>query len=146
MRLAVPIWEGRISPLLDVATRLMGVDVIGGEAAFTEIHPLARADRACAVTELGVNVLICGAITRDLEQRLVASGVEVIAEIRGDAREVVRAAIEGKLLQPCFLLPGSHSRRRSGRVRVRQREREEESTKEVNGHAPPSHRDGLERL
>jgi len=115
MRLGVPVWNGRVSPLLDVATRLMVVDVIGGEATFTEVHSIGSADRAIAVAEPGVDVLVCGAISRDLEERLLASGVEVIAEIRGDVNEVIRAALEGSLIQPCFLLPGSHSRRRRGR-------------------------------
>jgi predicted Fe-Mo cluster-binding NifX family protein len=103
-----------------VATRLMVVDVIGREATFTETHRLAGADRAVAVAELGVDVLICGAVSRELEERMVASGIEVVAEIRGDASEVIRAKLDGALSQPCFVMPGSHARRRRGRRRYRQ--------------------------
>jgi predicted Fe-Mo cluster-binding NifX family protein len=106
---------------LDVATRLMVADVIGREATFTEYHRLAGPDRAAAVAKLGVDVLVCGAVSRELEERLVANGIEVIAEVRGDAREVIRAKLDGALSQPCFMLPGCHTRRRRGGSRHPQR-------------------------
>ena len=31
LRIAVPVWEGRVSPLLDVAERLLVVDVDAGQ-------------------------------------------------------------------------------------------------------------------
>lgn len=115
MRLAVPIWQGRVSPLLDVARRLVVVDVIGGEAAFTKLYPLGGPNRERIVSELGIDVLICGAVSRELEEKLVASGVEVVAEIRGKFEEVVRAHAEGRLIQPRFLMPGHHARWRRAR-------------------------------
>lgn len=117
MRLAVPVWSGRVSPLLDAATRLLVVEVIGGEPTFTEVYPLDGPDRANAVAELGVETLVCGAVSRELEDRLVASGVEVIAGIRGDANEVIRAQLEGGPNQVCFRLPGCRARRRRARSR-----------------------------
>jgi len=115
MRLAVPVWEGRVAPLFDVARWLMVVDVIGSEATFTKIFPIGGPHRQRVVSELGVDVLICGAISRDLEDRLLASGVEVVAEIRGRIEEVVRAHTQGSLVQPGFLMPGCHGRRRRAR-------------------------------
>ena len=115
MRLAVPVWQGRVSPLFDVAQWLMVIDVIGGEATFTEVFPIAGPNRRRVVSELGVDVLICGAISRDLEDGLVASGVEVVVEIRGAAEDVVRAYTKGSLVQPSFLMPGCRGRRRRAR-------------------------------
>ncbi len=93
----------------------MVVDVIGGEATFTKLHPLGGPNRERIVSELGIDVLICGAVSRELEEKLVASGVEVVAEIRGRFEEVVRAYAEGRLFQPRFLLPGNHARCRRAR-------------------------------
>lgn len=115
MRFAVPTWRERVSPVFDVATQLLVVDVIAGEAAFTEQHRISGADRARAVAEFGVDVLICGAISRQLEDLLLASGVDVIAEVRGPVTDVVRACLAGGIVQPSFLMPGCHSRRRRGR-------------------------------
>ncbi len=117
MRFAVPIWEGRVSPVFDVATQLLVVEVIAGEAAFTEEHRIWGADRAGAVAELGIDLLICGAISRQLEDSLLASGVGVIAEVRGPVNDVIRAYLAGSIIQPSFLMPGCHGRWRRGRAR-----------------------------
>jgi predicted Fe-Mo cluster-binding NifX family protein len=112
MQLAIPVWEGRVSPVFDVAKRLLLVDVIGGEASFTHELQVQRADRAAMAVELGVDVVVCGAISRDLEERLLTNGVEVVAEIRGEVTEVVRAYLEGSLGLARFSMPGTHGRRR----------------------------------
>jgi len=95
----------------------MVVDVIGGEATFTKLYPLGGPHRERTASELGIDVLICGAVSRQLEEKLVASGIEVVAEIRGRFEEVVRAYAEGRLIQPRFQMPGQHGRRRRARKR-----------------------------
>jgi predicted Fe-Mo cluster-binding NifX family protein len=117
MRIVIPVWNGRVSPVCDVATRVIVVDVAGGEAAFEEEHHIRGPDRVRALSELGVDVLICGAISVDLEERLLAAGIDVVAEMRGSARELVRAYLDGEILQPCFSMPGGSSRRRRARTR-----------------------------
>jgi predicted Fe-Mo cluster-binding NifX family protein len=82
------------------------VDVAGGEAAFEKEHLIRGPDRVRALSELGVDVLICGAISVDLEERLLAAGIEVVAEMRGEVREIVRAYLDGEILQPGFSMPG----------------------------------------
>ena len=115
MRLAVPVWSGRVSPVFDVAKKVLVVDVIGGEATFTEEHTVEDRDRVGALCQLGVSVLLCGAVSHDLEERLLAAGVELVVEIRGEVDEVVRAYLDGSLAQPRFSMPGCHSRRRVAR-------------------------------
>lgn len=112
MRLVIPVREGRISPVFDVARRLLLVEVIGGEASFTHERPVLRLDVVAMVAELRADVVVCGAISRDLEERLLANGVEVVAEVRGAAPDVTRAYLEGSLGQPRFSMPGTHGRRR----------------------------------
>lgn len=112
MRLVIPVREGRISPVFDVARRLLLVEVIGGEASFTHELPVRRLDVVAMVAELGADVVVCGAISRDLEQRLLANGVEVVAEVRGAVPDVTRAYLEGSLGQPRYSMPGTHGRSR----------------------------------
>lgn len=112
MRIAIPVWSGRVSPVFDVAQRLMVVEVIGGEATFTEQHDLEGRDRVSLLPELGVDVLLCGAVSQELEERLLAAGVELVMEIRGEVDTVVRAYLDGGLARPWFSMPGCHSRRR----------------------------------
>lgn len=115
MKAAIPVWQGRVSPVFDVARRLLVVEIVDGVEAGHIEHdlqiesPPARAKR---VVELGVHVLICGAISRPLEAILAAEGVHVIAQTCGDVHEVVEAFAAGRLNAPVFLMPGCPGRGR----------------------------------
>jgi predicted Fe-Mo cluster-binding NifX family protein len=116
MRLAVPVWSGRVSPVFDVAKKLLIVEVIGGEATFTEEHSVEDRDRVSVMSQLGIDVLLCAAVSHGLEERLLAAGVELVMEIRGVVDDVIRAYLDGSLAQPWFSMPGCHSRRRRARA------------------------------
>lgn len=68
--------------------------------------------RARRIVELGVDVLICGAISRPLEAMLLSAGVEVVAQTCGQAEEDFQAFLLGQLTERAFLLPGCCGRRR----------------------------------
>lgn len=115
MRIAIPIADDRVSPVFDVARRLLLVDAEQGggagrtEQALEEESPELRARR---VAELGVSVLICGAISRPLESMLVAAGVEVIPQTSGQVDEVLGTFLSGQLVGDAFVMPGCCGRRR----------------------------------
>lgn len=109
MRLAFPVWENRISPVLDTATRLLVVEIKDhGELSRSEIH-LDEKDvsRKCRrIRSLGVNGLICGAVTRRLSNMLKESGIHIVPGISGHPDEVLNACLRGSLAHPKFLMPG----------------------------------------
>jgi predicted Fe-Mo cluster-binding NifX family protein len=115
MRVAIPIVDGRISPVFDVAKRLLLVDVEQHgqlrrtEEGLGETLPELRAER---VAKLGVDVLICGAISWPLQSLLVSAGVDVIPQTCGQVDEVVRAFLSGQLVGDAFVMPGCCGRRR----------------------------------
>ncbi len=115
MRLAIPTSAGRISPVFDVAERLLLVDINDGlethrqEEQINITNPMQRTMR---LTGLGVNLLICEAISRPLEMMLVAAGVQVIPQTCGSVEEVIRAFVTGQLTERSFLMPGCCRRRR----------------------------------
>ena len=115
MRIAIPICDGRISPVFDVARRLLVVDIEDqGEISRME-HTLDEAEitlLARRVADLGVDVLICGAISQSLEKMLLAAGVDVVGRTCGQAERVLRAFIDGKMTEQSFLMPGCSHRRR----------------------------------
>jgi predicted Fe-Mo cluster-binding NifX family protein len=115
MRVAIPISDGRISPVFDSARRLVLVDVDNGrEVRRTEegLEEPELAPRARRVAELGADVLICGAISRPLEAMLLSVGVEVVPQTCGQAEDVLRAFVSGQLTEQAFLMPGCCGRRR----------------------------------
>ncbi|MBN2563281.1 MAG: dinitrogenase iron-molybdenum cofactor biosynthesis protein [Phycisphaerae bacterium] len=125
MKVAIPHWNGRVSPVFDVARHVLVVEVNEGveearwDVEFNVEDPRRRAGR---LTEVGANVLVCGAISWSLEMAVSAAGIRVIPQICGDVPRVLTAFIDGRLGQDTFLMPGCcrggrrfRSRRRRGR-------------------------------
>jgi predicted Fe-Mo cluster-binding NifX family protein len=115
MRVAVPTWSDRVSPVFDVAKHLLLVDFDGEAQASREEVPVGETEpaaRARRVAQLGVDVLICGAISGPLEAMLISAGVRVIPHTCGPADEVLEAFAAGRLTDEAFLMPGCCGRRR----------------------------------
>jgi predicted Fe-Mo cluster-binding NifX family protein len=115
MNVSVPVCDGRVSPVFDVARRLLVVVVESGgevgrrEESIPEIHPMLRANHLDA---LGVDVLICGAISRPLERMLVSAGMTVIPNTCGPAEDIIRSFVSGEFTDRSFLMPGCCRRNR----------------------------------
>ncbi|MCF8145115.1 MAG: dinitrogenase iron-molybdenum cofactor biosynthesis protein [Deltaproteobacteria bacterium] len=113
MKIAVSVWEGRVSPVFDTASRLLVLDAeeTGERSRFEVLLDEQTCSRKCSrIQVLGVEVLICGAISRYLQGILVASGIRVIPWVCGAASEVVSAYMDGTLSQPRYLMPGCRPR------------------------------------
>ncbi len=113
MCVAIPVWNDRVAPVFDAACRLVLVDVENGveQGRREETIPeslLGR--RAKRLVELGVNVLICGGISRHLAALLEASGITVVPWTAGPADEVLEAYLAGRLPNPRWLMPGCGGR------------------------------------
>ncbi len=116
MRIAIPIWDHKISPVLDTASRLLIIDVEDkNEARRFEIYLDERdlSRRCIRIQRMEVDTLICGAISNAFERMLLASGVTVIQDISGHAEDVLTAHLNGNLHHSSFQMPGCR-RRRSG--------------------------------
>jgi len=115
MRVAIAIWQGRISPVFDVARQLVLVDVEHGvqvnraQKLLTETSPAARVE---CLADWGVDVLICGAVSWPLEAMLTNAGIRVMAYICGQADQILEAFVSGQLNVQDSLMPGCRGRRR----------------------------------
>ncbi len=115
MNVAIPTLEDRVSPVFDVAQAVVLVELDGDQELGRQTVPLHSQDVARRVAELsqhGVHVLICGAISRPLEATLGAAGIRVIPQTCGPVEEVLRAFVAGQLNDQAFLMPGCCGRRR----------------------------------
>jgi len=120
MKVAIPIWAGRVSPVLDVARRLVVAELEAGNEISRKEEPVDETDlfrRAQRIRELGVHLLICGAVSRPLEDMLRANGVQVIPWICGPVDDVLELFISGQPFSPNYLMPGCCGRGRRGRGR-----------------------------
>lgn len=118
MKLAISVWNERISPLFDSSRRIEMFELEGQRAIFlgaieiTAEEPLAKAAR---LTELRVNVLICGAVSRYLAGMIVARGIKLIPFVAGDTGKVLAAFLAGTLSDQRLTMPGCNC----GRMRFR---------------------------
>jgi len=118
MKIALPTFNGRISPVFDVAQKLVLVEVDGANELSREEHVIPSkifARRAAHLSELGVEILLCGAISRPLAMMITAQGIEVVSFISGEVDEVLAAYLQGRLADPTFFMPGCCGRRRQFR-------------------------------
>jgi len=120
MKVALPHWQGRVSPVLDVAGKLLVIEVERGKEASRIERKLLFQDpfsRAREISGLGVEVLICGAVSWPLEMALSSAGVVVIPHTCGPIDEIVRAFLSGGFTDDSFLMPGCCGRGRRFRHR-----------------------------
>jgi predicted Fe-Mo cluster-binding NifX family protein len=114
MRVAIAHWQYRISPVFDVSDRLLLIDIEDDRELKREDKVLNCSgpfERAREVYGLGVEVLLCGAVSRPFETALISSGVRVIGFICGGLENVLNAYIKGRLADKCFQMPGYGEKR-----------------------------------
>lgn len=122
MRIAIPIWDGRVSPVFDVSTSIRVFDIHAGSVVSASNHRLKGESRALALLKLGVDVLICAAISPSLEATIWVSDIEVLPNICGSADEVVAAFVSGDEALTAFRSPGNaRNQRRQSKVPSRHR-------------------------
>lgn len=76
-------------------------------------------ERAQEVSSMGVEILICGAVSRVLRMALAGAGIEVIGFICGDIETVLGAFLRGQLMNGHFSMPGCFGQQQ--RLHFRQR-------------------------
>jgi predicted Fe-Mo cluster-binding NifX family protein len=112
--IAVPNCQGRVSPVFDVAARLVLVRLKGqAELGRRDIVLFEKQPDGIvrSLGELGVQVLICGAISRGLQLAMEQAGIRVVSHICGGLERVISAFRVGTLGQLEFAMPGCCGRR-----------------------------------
>jgi len=79
-----------------------GREVACSEVALTSESSARRASR---LRDLEAEILICGAISRDLARSVAGAGIEILSYVSGPVDEVVKAFVAGRLAEPRFVLP-----------------------------------------
>jgi predicted Fe-Mo cluster-binding NifX family protein len=97
---AIPLFGTRVSPRFDCGTALLLAEVEGSEVASQEEIPDAFASplhRIARFRELGVQAVVCGAITGFLRRHLEANGIRVFPWVFGEAGEALESLARGEL-------------------------------------------------
>jgi predicted Fe-Mo cluster-binding NifX family protein len=109
MKVALPVWQGQVSSVFDFAQKLLVIELEnGGEKSRQEIVLFEQSspERAAKLKQLGVGVLICGAISRPLAEMINGSGIQVLPFVTGSTVQIMKAYKTGQLNKPQYRLPG----------------------------------------
>ena len=123
MKIALSISENRIAPLFDVADSFVELDFVNGEITdktTIELPSILGPARIFDLAERGVELLICGAISRQFNLLAESLGLTVYGFISGPADAIIKEFCKnGNLRQ--FRMPGCKRPGPDGRGRQRRR-------------------------
>jgi hypothetical protein len=111
--LAIPEWDGRVSPLFDVAGSILIVHLSAQGILSCQRRPLLSQNpvhRAMTLVTWRIQKLLCGGISRDLQAALESAGITVIPHLSGCVEGILRAYADQQLADPRYSMPGCRGR------------------------------------
>jgi len=115
MKIALTVWQNRVSPVFDTARRVVLTELAEGVWASKTEESLPEGPAALRVTklkQLGVGVLVCGAISRPLACLVEGANIKLIPFVSGPIDEILQALSQGTLETTAFGMPGCCGRQR----------------------------------
>jgi predicted Fe-Mo cluster-binding NifX family protein len=112
MRVAIPLWQGRVSPVFDEASRILLVDISNKQEQHRQQEFLSEQnpfERARLLPKLGVDLLICGMISQTQQAAITSAGIRIIPHICGSMEDVIAALLEDRIECGALRMPGCSS-------------------------------------
>jgi predicted Fe-Mo cluster-binding NifX family protein len=117
MKVAITEWQGRVSPVFDVAGTVSIHTKNGYEETAHLPHDCPQ-NKLHLLKDHEIDVLICGAISRRVREYAEELGIRVNPFVSGEVGEVLEAWKSGTLENACYSMPGCrHCRRRQGQCK-----------------------------
>ena len=117
MKIALSVWNNYISNVFDFSHSFLLAEVQDGlisDKTEVSLPWQSELHRLCRLKEMGVELIICGAISRRLMNMLDSCGIKVLPFVNGSVNDVLEAFVSGKLDQPEFVMPASWPGARRG--------------------------------
>ncbi len=119
MKTAFAYWDDRIAPVFDTARQVHVVEAASGRIIRESQETLPEdqsVQKTLRLVELGINTLVCGAISRPMSGMVTAYGIQVVPFVAGDLQLVVQAWLSGTFEHDTFAMPGCCGRGRHRRI------------------------------
>lgn len=100
MKIAIPLFNSRVSPRFDCASKILVAKVDGRQVVDRETYSLINLNpirRSSLLSDLGVNVIICGGISIFSQRLINANAIKIIPMVQGEIEEVLDLFIKGNL-------------------------------------------------
>jgi len=109
MRIAIPTWEKIVSPVFDTAQALNIITCYKEKEIERREIGLLRpsiANRTATLVSRGVDIVICGAISKPFAKLILSRGITLYPWISGNIDDVLQAFFENRLSDMVYSMPG----------------------------------------
>ena len=116
--IAVPVFEDRVSPLMDVSNRYIIYETEDGEIKqriTISLNADAESERVEKLKEIGVNTIICGAVSEYVSHIVDEKGMRLLSMIYGPINEIIEHYLKNSLSTYCSGSGGCNGRKRQRR-------------------------------
>lgn len=116
MKVAFAYWDNRMAPVFDAARKILLLDVDGGrvtDESSVEIQGELPLEKMHELAALGIETLVCGAISWSLYAFIAAHGIHVIPFVTGELDCVIQAWLNNTIEREKFAMPGCFNRGRN---------------------------------
>ena len=113
MKIAIPLFEKRISPYFDYAPALLIVHIENGGVVNRQEYALTGYDlwkRIQCIKNSDVCLLICGGITNYAHTQIESAGIKIIPWVSGEADDALAQFMKGRLEAGTMLCKGRRRR------------------------------------
>jgi predicted Fe-Mo cluster-binding NifX family protein len=100
VKVAIPLFNSRVSPRFDFAAKLLVVTITEGKITDRQEFSLNNHNaikRISLLCKLRVQVMLCGGISCFAERFIKGHGIEVVPLVQGEVEEVLALFINGNL-------------------------------------------------
>ena len=114
IRIAIPIYQGRVSPVLDTCRRLLLIEFDPKKKLLRQeffLDRLSLYERFNLIKKAKIDVIICCAVSDVLYKLIQTAGLKLISGIIGDVDLVLEAFFSNALNAPRFQMPGNRKAR-----------------------------------
>lgn len=118
MKAAFSYWENRIAPVFDTTREIRLIESESGQVVNSRAVTLSAEmpiQRTLQLAELGVETLVCGAISKPMQNLISAYNIRVVPFVAGELPQVVQGWLDDRLESEIFKMPGCRGLAGGGR-------------------------------
>jgi predicted Fe-Mo cluster-binding NifX family protein len=109
MKVALTVWEDRISPVADSARQVLVAEIVKGSICSREFEHFSNESlffRAKRFVDLNIKAFICGAISDFYAGLVEGYGILLVPHVRGQVEDVLDAYMKKAFFNPKFETTG----------------------------------------
>ncbi len=108
-RVAIPVFESRVSPVLDSCQRMVVVDIEKGCEIRRQVLTLEKMsvhERIEVMARWGIRKIICAGISEVMCKFLAGKDIALVSGVAGELEKIISAYICNRLDDACYIMPG----------------------------------------